>query len=755
MRIGSMLRSVRGSLRFGLKSTAVGSPRSVLALSTAATAAAASIASSEAADNPLLNAPALFPRFADIRPEHVQPAMKTRLAEAQMALENLERDVKATLARGETPSYAHLADSVERLGELVSGPWGAVGHLKMVKDSADLRSAADAVEPDVVAFSSKLSGSAALHKGWCALRDDDAAWGALSTAQRRVAELEILNGELAGVGLLGAEKARFEQIQTELAALSTAFSNAVLDGTKAFAKVLTAPEAVAGLPASARAMMAASARSRDIKHASSGEEASAEAGPWVATLDGPCFLAVMTFADDGGLREALYRAYVTRASEFGGDDNGPRIRRILQLRKEKAALLGRSSHAEVSLAAKMATLGEANALLEDLRAKSYAPAAKEHEQLEAFAGRRIALWDVNYYAEKLKEQQFSYDEEALRQYLPLDRVLDGLFGVVSRLFGVTVVERRPADVGAQVWDEHVRLFELQRDGAPAAYVFLDPFARAAEKRGGAWMDEVCSRSRAFASAGSAVRLPVAHMVCNQSPPVTEADGNVTPSLMTFREVETLFHECGHALQHMLTKVDEGHVSGIRGVEWDAVEQPSQFMENWAYELRTLRGMAKHWKTGEPIDEATVHKLRSAKNYRAASMMLRQLKFAMGDLALHDADFDPTKDDPFRCLEKVGERTSVLPSLPEDRFLCSFAHIFAGGYAAGYYSYKWAEVLSADGFAAFEEAGLEDESAIVALGRRYAETVMGLGGSLPAAAVFKLFRGRAPTADALLRHSDLA
>lgn len=410
-----MLRTVRGQIRFGLKSTAVGSPRSVLALSTAATAAAASIASSEAAENPLLNAPALFPRFADIRPEHVQPAMKTRLAEAQTALENLERDVEATLARGETPPYAHLADSVERLGELVSGPWGAVGHLKMVKDSADLRSAADAVEPDVVAFSSKLSGSAALHKGWCALRDDEAAWGALSTAQRRVAELEILNGELAGVGLLGAEKARFEQIQTELAALSTAFSNAVLDGTKAFAKVLTAPEAVAGLPASARAMMAASARSRDIKHASSGEEASAEAGPWVATLDGPCFLAVMTFADDSGLREALYRAYVTRASEFGGDDNGPRIRRILQLRKEKAALLGRSSHAEVSLAAKMATLGEANALLEDLRAKSYAPAAKEHEQLEAFAGRRIALWDVNYYSEKLKEQQFSYDEEASRQ----------------------------------------------------------------------------------------------------------------------------------------------------------------------------------------------------------------------------------------------------------------------------------------------------------------------------------------------------
>jgi len=500
--------------------------------------------------------------------------------------------------------------------------------------------------------------------------------------------------------------------------------------------------------------MAASARSRGIK-GSGGEDASAEEGPWVATLDGPCLLAVLTFADDTSLRETVYKAFITRASEFSGDDNGPRIARILQLRREKAVLLGRASHAEVSLATKMATLEEATCLLEDLRVKSLGPARKEHADLEAFAGRTLSLWDVNYYAEKLKEVKYTYDAEAVRQFLPLDGVLGGLFGVVSRLFGVTVVERKPADVGAQVWDEHVRLFELQRGGLPTAYVFLDPYARAEEKRGGAWMDEVCSRSRALASVGSAVRLPVAHMVCNQSPPVTNPDGSVTPSLMTFDEVETLFHECGHALQHMLTQVDEGHVSGIRGVEWDAVEQPSQFMENWAYDLRTLRGMAKHWKTGEPIDDAMVHKLRAAKNYRAASQMLRQLKFAMGDLALHDATFDPHTDSAFARLEAVGERTSIVPSLPEDRFLCSFAHIFAGGYAAGYFSYKWAEVLSADGFAAFEEAGLENESLIADLGRKYAETVMGLGGSLPAAAVFKLFRGRAPTADALLRHSDLA
>jgi len=679
--------------------------------------------------------------------------MSERLAKAQSGLEALEREVEAVLARGETPAYLFLADSVERLGELVSGPWGVVSHLKMVKDSAALRSASDAMEPEVVAFSSKMSGSLALHKGWCALRADAAAWGALSPAQRRAAELEILTGELAGVGLTGKKKARFEEIQKELAALSTAFSNAVLDATKAFAKVLTAPGEVAGLPASTRAMMAASARNRGIK-GSGGEEASAEEGPWVATLDGPCLIGVLTFADDAALRETVYKAYITRASELSGDDNGPRITRILQLRREQAGLLGRTSHAEVSLASKMATLEEANALLEDLRLKSFGAARKEHAELEAFAGRQLSLWDVGYYAEKLKEVKYSYDAEAVRQFLPLDGVLKGLFGVVSRLFDVSVVERKPADVGAQVWNEHVRLFELQRGGEPTAYVFLDPFARAEEKRGGAWMDEVCSRSRAFAPTGSAVRLPVAHMVCNQSPPVANADGTLTPSLMTFGEVETLFHECGHALQHMLTRVDEGHVSGIRGVEWDAVEQPSQFMENWAYDLRTLSGMAKHWKTGAPIDNALVHKLRAAKNYRAASQMLRQLKFAMGDLALHDASFNPQSDCPFARLEAVGQRTSVLPALPEDRFLCSFSHIFAGGYAAGYFSYKWAEVLSADGFAAFEEAGLENEALVVQLGRKYAETVMGLGGSLPAAEVFKLFRGRPPTADALLRHSDL-
>jgi len=319
------------------------------------------------------------------------------------------------------------------------------------------------------------------------------------------------------------------------------------------------------------------------------------------------------------------------------------------------------------------------------------------------------------------------------------------------------VPRSPKELGAQVWDSSVRIFEVQRAGAAMAYFYLDPYARAAEKRGGAWMNEVCGRSVAMAPPGSSVRLPVAHMVTNQSPPVCQPDGSVTPSLMTFRECETLFHECGHALQHMLTQVEEGSISGIRGVEWDAVEQPSQFMEYWCYDVPTLQGMAKHWKTGEAIPDDLLNKIRAAKNFRAASTMVRQLKFALTDLALHDEAFAESADDNAAIWEvdrKISEKTQVMPSILEDRFLCGFSHIFAGGYAAGYYSYKWAEVLSADGFAAFEEAGLDDEKAVQALGRRYADSVLGAGGSQPASDIFVAFRGREPLPDALLRHSDL-
>ena len=361
-----------------------------------------------------------------------------------------------------------------------------------------------------------------------------------------------------------------------------------------------------------------------------------------------------------------------------------------------------------------------------------------------------------YYAEKLKKERFSFDEEETRQYLQLDSVLTGLFGVCRRLFGVEIAQiEDPTTIGAQVWDQGVRVFEVRREDSPIGYFFLDPFARPSEKKGGAWMNGAIGRSRALAPPGSEVRLPVAILVCNQSEPTVDpTTGAVTPSLMTFNECTTLFHETGHGLQHMLTNVSEGNVSGISGVEWDAVEQPSQFMEYWVLEEATLSAMARHWQTGESIPKELVSKIRAAKNFRAASAMLRQVQFAMTDLALHDASYVGTPGAALDVYRETAKRTAVKPPLAEDRFLNAFAHIFAGGYAAGYFSYKWAEVLSADGFAAFEEGGLDKDWVVEGLGRLYADTVLGMGGSKPAAEVFELFRGRAPQATALLRHNDL-
>jgi len=495
---------------------------------------------------------------------------------------------------------------------------------------------------------------------------------------------------------------------------------------------------------------------------------------WLVTLDGPSYIAVMQHAQDRALREKVYRAYLTRASEHSSasdaaQDNAPLIVSILSLRHEQASLLGYPSYSHLSMASKMATLPEVHTLLGDLLARSYDVAHAEHDQLQSYAGENVLLapWDVPYYAERLKSEEYDFDDEIVRQYFALDNVLEGLFSVVARLFNVQIVERNPVELNAQIWDPAVRLFQVNNGetNAPVAYFYLDPYTRAAEKRGGAWMNEVCSRSRAMATDEDGCRLPIAHMVTNQSPPVLDAEGGViTPSLMTFRDCETLFHEAGHALQHMLTEVNDGHVSGIRGVEWDAVEQPSQFMEYWCYDSSTLQGMAKHWRTGESLPDDLAHKIKAAKNFRAASAMLRQLKFALSDLELHErlstaeGEQEGVKsmsiEDVWEVDRAISEKTQVIASIPEDRFLCGFSHIFAGGYAAGYYSYKWAEVLSADGFEAFEEAGLQNEEAIKTLGARYAQTVLGMGGSRPASEVFELFKGRQPTADALLRHSDL-
>jgi oligopeptidase A len=690
-------------------------------------------------DNPLLQF-AAYPQFNAIRPEHVVPAVRQLLAELTDALQQLETQAQ--------PTWEGLVDPLERLGDRLSVTWGLVGHLMGVKNSDALRQGHQEVQPEVVQFSLRMGQSQPIYDALKALQAGP-AWQQLNAAQRRIVAKLVQEAELAGIGLQGAQRERFNAIQRELAELSTAFSNHVLDATKAFALTLSTPAEVDGLPPSLLRMAAQSARE-------AGEaNATGEHGPWRITLDYPSFVPFMEHSRRRDLREQLYRAFITRASE-GATDNTPIIPRILALRQEHAVLLGYRTYAELSLASKMAPDVEAvERLLEELRQASFAAARHDLEELKALARQQGAAeaddfnhWDGAFWAERLREQRYAFNDEELRPYFPLPRVLDGLFALAQRLFGVTIVA---ADGAAPVWHDDVRFFRVYDDQQhEIAAFYLDPYSRPAEKRGGAWMDECVGRSRLLAGSGQAVRLPVAYLVCNQTPPV---DG--TPSLMSFNEVKTLFHEFGHGLQHMLTTVDYGLASGIRNVEWDAVELPSQFMENWCYHRETLFGLSAHVETGAPLPEELYQKLYAARNYRAGSLMLRQLYFAFLDLELHHRFAPHGAMTVFAAQQHMAEKTTVLPPLPEDRFLCSFGHIFAGGYAAGYYSYKWAEVLSADAFAAFEEAGLDNPTAVTSTGRRYRQTVLALGGSRHPMEVFEAFRGRQPTTAALLRHAGLA
>ena len=560
--------------------------------------------------------------------------------------------------------------------------------------------------------------------------------------RRRIVESSIRDFELSGVGLEGDTRERFNEIQLELAELSTKFSNNVLDATKAFKLKLTDKKDVEGLPPSALGLMAQTAK------AEGDEEATPENGPWVVTLDYPSYIPFMKYATNRELREKLYKAFVSRASS-GELDNRGNIDRILELRKEKANILGFANFAELSLARKMAPDVDAVQQLQDeLRGVSYDAAVKEFEELKAFAEQEDLMnWDTTYWAEKQREAKFDFKEEELRPYFSLPRVLDGLFGLANRIFGVTITA---ADGEAPVWHEDVRYFKIaDEDGKAIAFFFLDPYSRPAEKRGGAWMNDCIGRAKMTVDGKTETRLPIAYLTCNQTPPV---DGK--PSLMTFGEVTTLFHEFGHGLQHMLTTIDHVGAAGINNVEWDAVELPSQFMENWCYDRPTLFGMAKHYETGETLPEEYYQKLLAAKNYMSGSAMLRQLHFGMLDMELH-SNYEPGGEEtPSDVRDRLAKTTSVLQPIPEDNFLCAFGHIFAGGYAAGYYSYKWAEVLSADAFAAFEEAGLSDEKAVKSVGKRFKDTVLSLGGSLHPMEVFQSFRGREPQTEALLRHSGL-
>ena len=681
--------------------------------------------------NPLLIGKGL-PPFDKVKAEHVVPAMTQILKELNSEVTKLEENV--------TPTWVGLVEPLTAIEERLGWSWGIVGHLMSVKNSPELREAYETVQPEIVKFYNKLSQSKPIYEAFKGLRNS-ADWDKLEPAQQRIVESSLRDFELSGVGLEGETKERFNQIQLELAELSTKFSNNVLDATKAFKLKLTDKKDVEGLPPSALSLMAQTARGEGE------EDATPENGPRVVTLDYPSYIPFMKYATNSELREKLYKAFLSRASS-GEFDNQGNIKRILELRKEKANILGFNTFAEISLARKMATDVDAvQQLQEELRQASYDAAVKEFEELKAFAGKDLKHWDTTYWTEKQREAKFDFNEEELRPYFSLPNVLDGLFSLANRIFGVTITA---VDGQAPVWHEDVRYFQIDNEqGETIAHFYLDPYSRPAEKRGGAWMNDCIGRAKMTVEGKTATRLPVAYLVCNQTPPVDDK-----PSLMTFMEVTTLFHEFGHGLQHMLTTVDYVGASGINNVEWDAVELPSQFMENWCYDRPTLFGMAKHYETGETLPEEYYQKLLAAKNYMSGSAMLRQLHFGLLDMELHH-NYQPGGDEsPNDVRDRIAKTTTILQPLPEDNFLCAFGHIFAGGYAAGYYSYKWAEVLSADAFAAFEEVGLEDEAAVKSVGKRFRDTVLSLGGSLDPMEVFKSFRGREPKTEPLLKHSGL-
>ncbi|MEO1801873.1 MAG: M3 family metallopeptidase [Cyanobacteria bacterium J06629_2] len=682
--------------------------------------------------NPLLIGKGL-PPFDEIKAEHVVPAITQILEELDAGVSKLEKNV--------TPTWSGLVEPLTELEERLGWSWGIVGHLMSVKNSPELREAYEKMQPEIVGFYNKLAQSKPLYEAFKEIKEG-AEWDKLEPAQKRIVESSIRDFELSGVGLEGEARERFNQIQLESAELSTKFSNNVLDATKAFKLRLTDKKDVEGLPPSALGLMAQTAK------AQGDEDATPENGPWVVTLDYPSYVPYMKYAANRELREKLYKAFVSRASS-GELDNRGNIDRILALRKEKANLLGFANFAELSLAKKMATdVSAVQQLQNDLRGASYDAAIKEFAELKTFAGQDdLKNWDTSFWAEKQREAKFDFKEEELRPYFSLPRVLDGLFGLANRIFGVTITA---ADGQAPVWQEDVRYFQIKDEtGEAIAFFFLDPYSRPAEKRGGAWMNDCVGRAKMTVEGKTETRLPVAYLTCNQTPPV---DGK--PSLMTFGEVTTLFHEFGHGLQHMLTTIDYPGAAGINNVEWDAVELPSQFMENWCYDRPTLFGMAKHYETGETLPEEYYQKLVAAKNYMSGSAMLRQLHFGMLDMELH-SNYEPGGDEtPSDVRDRLAKTTSVLQPIPEDNFLCAFGHIFAGGYAAGYYSYKWAEVLSADAFAAFEEAGLDNEEAVRTVGKRFKDTVLSLGGSLHPMEVFESFRGREPKTEPLLRHSGL-
>jgi oligopeptidase A len=674
--------------------------------------------------NPLLSMDGL-PPFSQIRPEHVEPAIDHLLADNRQRIE-------ALLDGLDTPTWEALVAPIEEWEDRLSRVWSPVGHLNAVMNNEALRSAYNACLPKLSDYATEMGQNERLFRAYKAVAESGAG---LDEGQRKVLENALRDFHLSGIDLPAEQKARFKAISQELSQLTSKFEENLLDATNAWSKQITDESQLAGLPPSAKDLARQTAEQRDLPG-------------WLLTLEFPSYYPVLTYADDRALRLELYEAYHTRASERGPHagqfDNTAAMEKILALRHELAQLLGFASYAERSLAKKMArSTTDVVAFLEDLARRSRPQAEREMAELAAFARERDGLealeaWDVAYYSEKLREQRYAFSQEEVRPYFPATRVVPGLFAVAERLFGVTIREVG----GVDVWHPDVRFYEI-RDlaGELRGQFYLDLFARP-KKRGGAWMDDCRGRMRH----GDRLQTPVAYLTCNFTPPV-----GGKPSLLTHDEVETLFHEFGHGLHHMLTRVDYPPVAGINGVAWDAVELPSQFLENWCWEREALDLIAGHFETGAPIPGDLYGRMKAAKNFQSAMQMVRQLEFALFDFRLH-LGYDPAKGGRiYDTLDAVRREVAVIRYPEFNRMPHGFSHIFAGGYAAGYYSYKWAEVLSADAFSLFEERGVFDPDT----GRSFRENILERGGSRDAMDLFVAFRGREPRIDALLRHTGIA
>ncbi|WP_020159133.1 oligopeptidase A [Methylobacter marinus] len=677
-------------------------------------------------NNPLLQNSAL-PLFSQIKPEHVEPAIDQLLADARTIVEqHLQAATEYT--------WENLVEPIEDAEDRLSKAWSPVSHMNSVVNSDALREAYNACLPKLSEYSTEMGQNEKLFNAYQAIADSE-AYTALDSAQQKIIQNALRDFRLSGIDLDAGKKQRYKEISQELSQLASKYEENLMDATNAWTKLIRDEDDLAGLPESALA----GARQTAESHNEEG---------WMITLQFPSYIAVMTYADNRELRREHYEAFATRASDQGPHaglyDNSEIMEKTLALRHEKALLLGFNNYAELSLAKKMADKpDDVIGFLEDLADRSWRQARKDLVELRQFARQHYGIgdlhpWDISYYSEKMRQHYYQLSQEEVKAYFPITRVLPGLFAVVEKLFGLSISEI----TGFDSWHPDVRFFEIHdQHGQLRGQFYTDLYARP-KKRGGAWMDDCVSRKKT----GDRIQTPVAYLTCNFTPPA----GN-DPALLTHDEVTTLFHEFGHGLHHMLTQIDHLGVSGINGVEWDAVELPSQFMENWCWEKEALDLISGHYQTGEPLPEELFNKMLAARNFQSGMMMVRQLEFSLFDFRIH-RDYDPKKGGRiYQTLEQVRDMVAVIKPPRFNRFAHSFSHIFAGGYAAGYYSYKWAEVLSSDAFSLFEEKGIFDQET----GRSFLTNVLEKGGSENAMDLFVRFRGRKPAIDALLRHNGIA